>query len=41
MSLAGKKILILGGNGYLGNHFAVRLVQRQAKVYALSRYPSD
>lgn len=37
MSLAGKSVLVLGGNGYLGNHFAARLVQQQAKVYALSR----
>lgn len=38
MTLAGKTILILGGNGYLGNHFAARLVQEQARVVAVSRY---
>ena len=38
MSFIGKKILIIGGNGYLGNYFAARFVQGGAKVMALSRY---
>lgn len=38
MNLIGKKVLILGGNGYLGNHFASQFVQQQASVIALSRY---
>ena len=38
MSLVGKNILVTGGNGYLGNYFAVRCFQKGAKVMALSRY---
>jgi nucleoside-diphosphate-sugar epimerase len=38
MSLVGKKILVLGGNGYVGNYFAARLVQQAAAVQAMSRY---
>ena len=38
MNLVGKKILVTGGNGYLGNYFAVRCFQKGAKVMALSRY---
>ena len=37
MSLLGKKILVTGGNGYLGNYFAARFVQQKASVMALSR----
>ena len=37
MSFAGKRILVTGGNGYLGNYFAARFVQQQATVMALSR----
>ena len=37
MSLVGKKILVLGGNGYVGNYFASRLVQQKATVMAMSR----
>ena len=37
MSLAGKKILCVGGNGYVGNYLASRLVQSKATVQILSR----
>jgi nucleoside-diphosphate-sugar epimerase len=38
MSLVGKKILVLGGNGYVGNYFASRLVKEAGTVSAMSRY---
>lgn len=38
MSLIGKKILVVGGNGYTGNYFAARLAQQLAAVSSLSRY---
>ena len=38
MSLIGKRILVTGGNGYLGNYFAVRCFKKGASVMALSRY---
>lgn len=38
MSLVGKKILVVGGNGFVGNYFASRLVKQSAMVYAMSRY---
>ncbi len=37
MSLSGKKILCVGGNGYVGNYFASRLIQAGATVQILSR----
>ena len=37
MSLIGKRVLILGGNGYLGNYFASRFVMEKATVMSLSR----
>jgi nucleoside-diphosphate-sugar epimerase len=37
MSLVGKKILVLGGNGFVGNYFAARLVREKASVMAMSR----
>jgi len=40
MSLIGKKILVIGGNGYVGNYFASRLVKQSATVFAMSRYIS-
>lgn len=41
MSLIGKKILVIGGNGYVGNYFAARLLQQSAIVSAMSRYKVD
>lgn len=41
MSLLGKKILVVGGNGFVGNYFASRLVKQSAVVYAMSRYKAD
>lgn len=41
MSLIGKKILVIGGNGFVGNYFASRLVKESATVYAMSRYQVD
>jgi nucleoside-diphosphate-sugar epimerase len=38
MSLLGKKVLVVGGNGFVGNYFASRLVQQAATVSCLSRY---
>lgn len=38
MSLVGKKILVVGGNGYVGNYFAARLIRQGASVMAISRY---
>ena len=38
MSLIGKKILVIGGNGYVGNYFAARLLKQSAIVSAMSRY---
>ena len=37
MSLAGKKVLCVGGNGYVGNYFVARLIQAQAQVQILCR----
>jgi hypothetical protein len=39
MSLVGRKILVVGGNGYVGSYFAARLVRQGAHVMAMSRYP--
>ena len=39
MSLAGKKVVCVGGNGYIGNYFVSRLIQAQAQVQILCRYP--
>lgn len=41
MSLIGKKILVIGGNGYVGSYFAARLLQQSAIVSAMSRYKVD
>ena len=41
MSLIGKKILVVGGNGYVGNYFVSRLVKQAATVFAMSRYEVD
>lgn len=38
MSLLGKKIVCVGGNGFIGNYFAARLIQSNAAVSILSRY---
>ena len=38
MNLVGKKILVVGGNGYVGNYFASRLIKEGAAVSAMSRY---
>ena len=38
MSFAGRKVLVTGGNGFIGNYFAARFVQQKATVMALSRY---
>ena len=37
-SLLGKKIFIIGGNGYIGNFIAAKMIQHQATVYCLTRY---
>jgi nucleoside-diphosphate-sugar epimerase len=37
MSLVGKKVLCVGGNGYVGNYLAARLIQANASVQILSR----
>jgi nucleoside-diphosphate-sugar epimerase len=37
MSLIGKNIICVGGNGFIGNYFASRLVQNKANVSILSR----
>lgn len=37
MSLAGKKVICVGGNGYIGNYFVARLIQAQAQVQILCR----
>lgn len=37
MSLLSKKVLIIGGNGYVGSYIASRLVQQKAAVSSLSR----
>ncbi len=37
MSLLGKRILVVGGNGFAGNHIAAKLVSQQASVAVLSR----
>jgi len=37
MSLIGKRVLIVGGNGYLGNYFASRFILEKASVMCLSR----
>lgn len=36
--LQGRKILIVGGNGFVGNRVAARLVQHSADVSVISRY---
>jgi NAD(P)-dependent dehydrogenase (short-subunit alcohol dehydrogenase family) len=38
VSLAGKKVLVVGGSGYLGGYIARTLVARKAQVTSLSRY---
>ena len=38
MALVGRKVLIVGGNGFVGNFIASTLVKNQADVYVLSRY---
>lgn len=40
MSLAGKKVVCVGGNGYIGNYFVARLIQAQAQVQILCRFLS-
>ena len=37
MSLFGKKALVVGGNGFVGNYIAARMVQSGASVASLSR----
>ena len=37
MSLVRKKVLCVGGNGYVGNYLASRLIQANASVKILSR----
>jgi NAD(P)-dependent dehydrogenase (short-subunit alcohol dehydrogenase family) len=37
MSLIRKRVLIVGGNGYVGNYFGARFVREKATVMALSR----
>jgi nucleoside-diphosphate-sugar epimerase len=37
MSLLGRKILIVGGNGFVGNYVAAKLIDRKANVSILSR----
>jgi nucleoside-diphosphate-sugar epimerase len=36
--LSGRKFLIVGGNGYVGNRVAAKLIQHSAQVSVLSRY---
>ena len=36
--LAGRKFLIVGGNGFVGNRIAATLVSQGAQVTALTRY---
>lgn len=36
--LAGRKFLVVGGNGFVGNRIAAKLVQLSAQVSVLSRY---
>lgn len=36
--LVGRKFLIIGGNGFVGNRVAARLINNQAQVSVLSRY---
>ncbi len=38
MALIGKTALFVGGNGFVGNYIAAKLVQQKANVYVLSRY---
>lgn len=35
--LSGRKFLIVGGNGFVGNRVAARLIQHAAQVSVLSR----
>jgi len=35
--LAGRKFLIIGGNGFVGNRVAAKLIQHSAQVSVLSR----
>jgi nucleoside-diphosphate-sugar epimerase len=35
--LAGRKFLIVGGNGYVGSRLAAKLIQNEANVSVLSR----
>ena len=37
MSLLGRRVLVVGGNGYVGNYMAARMVQSGATVASLSR----
>lgn len=36
--LSGRKFLIIGGNGFVGNRIASKLIQNDANVSVLSRY---
>lgn len=41
MSLQGKTVLVTGATGFIGSHLVERLVQRGARVRAMSHYRSD
>jgi nucleoside-diphosphate-sugar epimerase len=36
--LAGRKFLVVGGNGFVGNRIAAKLIQLAAQVSVFSRY---